>query len=248
MNLLELSLIAWEHWKMNEDHQLILSSFHARAHDFAIFMEGVAALFQRHPKIAFGNFPIVHSIKQRIKSDDHLLKKIIRKQSPERPIAPENCFQEITDYAGVRVLHLRQDDFKTIKEVIDEKIASGDWCLIERPVAYTWDPEYEQFFLNLGCSCERKESFYTSVHFTVRPRADSPLSCEIQVRTLFEEIWGEIDHQINYPQSTKSVTCHEQLRVLAKVVGAGSRLVTSIYNSNRVTDGLPSPAAQGAIL
>ncbi|WP_315782452.1 hypothetical protein [Bradyrhizobium sp. SZCCHNPS1003] len=31
-------------------------------------------------------------------------------------------------------------------------------------------------------------------------RPDSPLSCEIQVRTLFEEIWGEIDHQLNYPR------------------------------------------------
>ena len=110
------------------------------------------------------------------------------------------------------------------------KVTAGDWYLVEQPIAYTWDPEYEKFFVDLGCRCERKDSFYTSVHFVVRPRQDSPLSCEIQVRTLFEEIWGEIDHSLNYPHPTTVASCQEQLRVLAKLVGAGSRLVTSIYN------------------
>ena len=131
----------------------------------------------------------------------------------------------------MRVLHLRQDDFGKIKEVIDVKVSGGDWYLVEQPIAYPWDPEYEQFFVELGCKCERKDSFYTSVHFVVRPRAGSPLSCEIQVRTLFEEIWGEIDHSMNYPEPSPVASRQEQLRVLAKVVGAGSRLVTSIYNS-----------------
>ena len=195
-------------------------------------MEGISGLFRKHPKISLGSFPVVHSVKSRIKSTDHLLEKIQRKTQSGREITPSNCFQEITDFAGVRVLHLRQDDFGKIKEVIDTKVAGGDWHLVEQPIAYTWDPEYEKYFVDLGCRCERKDSFYTSVHFVVRPRKDSPLSCEIQVRTLFEEIWGEIDHSLNYPHPTKIASCHEQLRVLAKVVGAGSRLVTSIYNSN----------------
>ena len=159
--------------------------------------------------------------------------KIQRKNGEGRNITSANCFHEITDFAGVRILHLRQDDFGKIKEVIDSKVTGGDWHLVEQPIAYTWDPEYEKFFVDLGCRCERKDSFYTSVHFVVRPRQDSPLSCEIQVRTLFEEIWGEIDHSLNYPRPTEVASCQEQLRVLAKVVGAGSRLVTSIYNCSK---------------
>ena len=193
-------------------------------------MEGISGLFRKHPKISVGPFPVVHSVKSRIKSNDHLLDKIQRKRGEGRKITSANCFSEVTDFAGVRILHLRQDDFGKIKEVIDAKVAAGDWYLVEQPIAYTWDPEYEQFFVDLGCRCERKDSFYTSVHFVVRPRQDSPLCCEIQVRTLFEEIWGEIDHSLNYPHPTTIASCQEQLRVLAKVVGAGSRLVTSIYN------------------
>jgi ppGpp synthetase/RelA/SpoT-type nucleotidyltranferase len=156
--------------------------------------------------------------------------KLVRKGAKGEVIDLENCYHQITDFIGVRVLHLKQDDFTKIKGVIDEKVNSGDWFLVEQPIAYTWDPEYERFFLSLGCRCERKESFYTSVHFVVRPRKDSPIACEIQVRTLFEEIWGEIDHTLNYPYPTTNQSCQEQLKVLAKVVGAGSRLVTSIFN------------------
>ena len=54
-----------------------------------------------------------------------------------------------------------------------------------------------------------------------KPKHDSYVCCEIQVRTLFEEIWGEIDHSINYPESTQSKTCKEQLRVLSKLVSTG---------------------------
>jgi ppGpp synthetase/RelA/SpoT-type nucleotidyltranferase len=109
------------------------------------------------------------------------------------------------------------------------RIGSGDWVLAEKPKAYTWDPESRDFFSGLELEVLVKESFYTSVHYVVKPRVDSDLSCEIQVRTLFEEVWGEIDHQLNYPVESKSIACKEQLRVLARLVGAGSRLADAIF-------------------
>jgi GTP pyrophosphokinase len=227
-----MCFLGYRHSAMTNAVDDIVGAFVAQSHEFEIFMEGIASLFQKHPRISLGPFPIVHSVKWRIKNIDHLRKKIGRKQAKGAPISSTNCFDQITDFAGVRVLHLRQADFAQIKNVVDEKVSSRDWHLVETPIAYTWDPEYEDFFLKLGCRCERKESSYTSVHFVVRPRADAVISCEIQVRTLFEEIWGEIDHHLNYPTPTTNDSCREQLRVLAKVVGAGSRLVTSIYNSS----------------
>ena len=59
----------------------------------------------------------------------------------------------------------------------------------------------------------------------------SDVTCEIQVRTLFEEIWGEIDHTINYPHATNSIACKEQIRVLAKLVSTGTRLADSIFRT-----------------
>ena len=137
----------------------------------------------------------------------------------------------LTDLTGVRVLHLHQQQFAIIHGCIEDQVQAGDWALHEPPNAYTWDPESRAFFESFGLQVEVKETFYTSIHYVVKPREDSELCCEIQVRTLFEEIWGEIDHRINYPHPTTILACREQLRVLARLVGAGSRLADSIFRS-----------------
>lgn len=107
-----------------------------------------------------------------------------------------------------------------------------DWKLVESPKAYTWEKESQQFFEDLGIQAEVKDTYYTSVHYVVKPNnTKSDVTCEIQVRTLFEEIWGEIDHTINYPHATKSIACKEQIRVLAKLVSTGTRLADSIFRT-----------------
>jgi putative GTP pyrophosphokinase len=111
-------------------------------------------------------------------------------------------------------------------------VTGQHWYLAEPPKAYTWDPEYKSFFEKFSISTKIKESFYTSVHYIVKPNVDSIVTCEIQVRSLFEEIWGEVDHDLNYPIPSKSTSCREQLKVLAKLVGAGTKLVDSIYSTN----------------
>jgi len=100
------------------------------------------------------------------------------------------------------------------------------------PKAYTWDPEAKVFFESLGYDVQSKDSFYTSIHYIVKQYQESPYSCEIQIRTLFEEIWGEVDHSINYPTQTENSNCREQILVLAKLIGAGSRLVDSIFSAH----------------
>ncbi|WMJ10000.1 RelA/SpoT domain-containing protein [Nitrosomonas sp. sh817] len=147
-------------------------------------------------------------------------------------ITSENFFSQITDLAGVRVLHLYQDQFPLIHAFIKQKIESQDWFLAEKPTAYSWDPEAKEFFEKLELEVKVKESYYTSIHYLIKPKESSQICCEIQVRTLFEEIWGEIDHTINYPIPTQSRSCKEQLRVLSKLVSTGTRLADSIFRTN----------------
>lgn len=211
---------------------LALSAFEERRHELSIFMKGVEGWFTSHPKLTGGSTPIVHSVKSRLKDSNHLKDKIVRKQASGDPITAENLFTRVTDLAGVRVLHLYQEQSRAIHAAIIDKVENQrDWVFNEPPKAYTWDPEAQGFFADMGLEVQVKDSFYTSVHYLVRPRADSPHCCEIQVRTLFEEIWGEVDHTLNYPTPSENVACREQLRVLTKVVGAGSRLVDSIFRT-----------------
>jgi ppGpp synthetase/RelA/SpoT-type nucleotidyltranferase len=213
------------------DLELIIEAIRSREHELSIYADGVRKFFLEHPKLTTGSFPIVHSVKHRMKNYDHLREKLNRKISDGRSITPDTVLKEITDIGGVRVLHLYQEQLTLIHNVIVEREKSKDWVLDETPKAYTWDPESVNYMEKLGLNVKQKDSFYTSVHYVVRPREGSDIACEIQVRTLFEEIWGEIDHTLNYPNPTESVPCREQLLVLAKLIGAGSRLVDSLFRT-----------------
>lgn len=224
--------------------EAMLSAYDNQLHDFRIFMNGVVAYIGDHPRLTVSGRAVVHSYKSRMKNREHLRSKILRKISSGRQITLENLFHEVTDLAGVRILHLYQEDFREIDNVVRGRVAEGDWILSEKPRAYTWDPENIEFFCNFDLEVIEKPTSYTSVHYLLRPRKDSRICCELQVRTLFEEIWGEVDHQINYPEPTSSLACREQIKVLSKIVGGGSRLLDSLRRVNDGLEQIPNDSGQ----
>ena len=197
------------------------------------FQAGVETFFTKNPAFHSKPLPLIHSTKTRLKSLDGLRSKILRKAEKDIAISKENLFAEITDLIGFRVLHLYQDQFPRIHAQILNHINEGDWKLVENPKSYTWDPESKSMYDNLQIASEIRETFYTSVHYVVAPNNSNPnlVCCEIQVRTLFEEVWGEIDHAVNYPVPTEVLACKEQLRVLSKLVSTGTRLADSIFRT-----------------
>lgn len=198
-----------------------------RVGEFDFFRKQVAAFFET-PRFNKKPLPLVHSVKSRVKDVDHLIDKVRRKWNEEQ-ITDQNLFEKVTDLAGVRVLHLHTKQFEDIHKAIIKHINQGNWTLNEPPIAYSWDPEATTFFEKIGLTATTRESYYTSIHYVVKPYAQTDLTCEIQIRTLFEEVWGEIDHALNYPFVTTNLACKEQLRVLAKLASTGTRLADSIF-------------------
>lgn len=217
----------------NENIESAVQFYLDNQHRLLQFQASVETFFFNHPKLNEKPFPIIHSIKTRLKDPNHLKDKIERKLRKEIVITKDNLFAEITDLLGLRVLHLYQDQFPLIHTEILKYIDEGDWAFVEPPKAMTWDPESKLMYDKLGIKTELRDTYYTSVHYLVKPNNNNPnpLCCEIQVRTLFEEIWGEIDHSINYPHPTEDVACREQLRVLSKLVSTGTRLADSIFRT-----------------
>lgn len=197
-------------------------------------------LFQKHIRNFFESRSLsryVHSVRHRLKDVDHLLEKVEKKNAEDTaldaslskgPITADNLFTRITDIAGIRVLHLHISQFEHIHRALMAKVDEGEFTLFEEPKAYTWDPESGTYFQSLGLVRELKESYYTSIHYVLRPNSRTQATCEIQVRTLLEEVWGEVDHAMNYPTPTPDAYCKEQIRVLARLVGAGTHLADSI--------------------
>lgn len=208
----------------------LISDYMDKRDQFEWFLMQVQSFFTSSRQFQDGPLPLVHSVKSRLKSVDHLRDKLIKKNR-EESITKGNLFKRVTDFAGVRVLHLHSLQFAQIHRAIKGHIDNGFWSLAEPPVAYSWDPETTASLVALGFQAKTRETYYTSIHYVVKPHMESYLTCEIQVRTLFEEAWGEIDHALNYPNPTQNVPCREQLRVLAKLASTGTRLADSIFKS-----------------
>lgn len=212
----------------------VINTIKGDLHTYGYLHDKFISIINRDPELK----ALIHSYKSRFKDVDHLREKIIRKNLADTllpedqrsgPINVENVKRRITDICGIRILHIHMGQFERIHASIMEHINSGDFYLFEPPKAYTWDPEYSKYFESHGIESKLKDSFYTSVHYVLKARQDSDVTCEVQVRTLFEEVWGEIDHTFNYPSPTDSIVVQEQLKVLARMVGAGTRLADSIY-------------------
>jgi putative GTP pyrophosphokinase len=209
----------------------IIENFSEKEGEIKRFTSNVKEFFQDISIMTNGNIPLVHSIKHRVKDKERLRRKLVRKKAEYEDVTADNFMDKITDLGGVRVLHLYHDQFNLIHEKITKQIEEKNWAFYEKPKAYTWDIELQSYFASLGLEVKINERYYTSVHYVVKPHSDSPYTCEIQVRTLFEEIWGELDHSINYPSPTNNPSQKEQLRVLAKLVGTGTTLANSIFRS-----------------
>jgi putative GTP pyrophosphokinase len=207
--------------ELREKHADIVDIYAERVENFELFQGIVRKFFESRSLATY-----VHSIRHRIKSIDHLLDKIERKNIEDAGLEPQsrkgeihagNVFSRITDIAGIRVLHLHISQFQHIHGAIMAWVKDGEFTLLEEPKAYTWDHDSEKYFKSLGILHELKGTYYTSIHYVLRPNSRSPATCEVQVRTLLEEVWGEVDHSLNYPTPSVDRYCQEQIRVLARL-------------------------------
>ncbi|MFC3210195.1 nucleotidyltransferase family protein [Planomicrobium okeanokoites] len=184
----------------------------------------------------FRSIPEVHSVRSRIKDSYHLLDKIVRKiirqkkGNPSYSITIQNYRSEITDLIGVRIIHL----YKNTAAEIDSYIRTT-WDQHETPTIYYRAGDFTQKQLDqLTNEFMYKEHMfgYRSWHYLIETRTTLELHLvEVQVRTLFEEGWSEIDHQLRYPNNTDNKLLTEQLLVLNRLAGSADELVNSIKES-----------------
>jgi putative GTP pyrophosphokinase len=163
----------------------------------------------------------IHSLRVRVKDPDHLIAKIIRKiiEKSDRVITIGNYQEEITDLVGVRALHLLKEDWNQIDTYI-----KGSFTSVEEPIKYirrgdrTGEHEIEDVdfrFHIMG---------YRSVHYTVSTSPTFPVSVEIQVRTLFEEAWSEIDHMVRYPHGEVNPELMHYIQIFNGLAGSADEM------------------------
>jgi putative GTP pyrophosphokinase len=216
-----------EHQQLDE----ILTAFDENLDRIRLFRDQLIAAINSSADLA----PHVHSVRSRIKDREHLRHKLMRKEArcaatgDAFPVTPGNLLTMINDLVGVRILHLYTRQIAPIDVALRNIFVEQQYELLEGPFARTWDDESRAFFQSCGIDTQLSPTMYTSVHYVVGSASRTTVTCEVQVRTLMEEVWGEVDHTINYPAPTDVLASTEQLKVLARVTSSASRLVDSIF-------------------
>ncbi|AMV12684.1 hypothetical protein GT3570_17480 (plasmid) [Geobacillus thermoleovorans] len=178
----------------------------------------------------------VHSVRSRIKNAEHLVEKIIRKTIKKRnngdtsyEINPDNYQKEITDIIGIRVLHLYKDQAKEIDKLIRDK-----WELAEQPIIYYREGDSLENIDTKKFDTKKHPAGYRSWHYLIKTQPTKTENLvEIQVRTIFEEGWSEIDHQLRYPYELNNKLLNEQLLVLNRLAGSADEMVNTIRETHK---------------
>jgi ppGpp synthetase/RelA/SpoT-type nucleotidyltranferase len=167
----------------------------------------------------------VHSVKYRIKDPEHLLEKIIRKtiEDPKFDYNIDNYYQNIHDLIGIRALHLFKEDWLAIHKYIKEK-----WELIDTPTAKIRRGDADSIintYKKNDCNVEEHKFGYRSIHYILSTKFYlRPNVSEIQVRTIFEEGWSEIDHKIRYPYDQENPILLPYLNIFNRLAGSSDEM------------------------
>jgi len=171
--------------------------------------------------------PCVHSVKLRVKDPEHLVEKIIRKKlkRPEFSVDKSNYTGFITDLVGTRVIHLFKEDWEEIDDFIRHR-----WRLAERPQANFKKGDVGVPFERLvskGFDIRFRDFGYRSIHYlVVIETGGDPMVAEIQLRTIFEEAWSEIDHYARYPYDTENPIVSHQLKILNQLASTADDMAS----------------------
>ena len=174
--------------------------------------------------------PKVHSVKTRIKEGKHLVEKVIRKTPDRRAkygddfkFTVDNYKDEITDLLGIRVIHIFKEDWEEIHNFI-----TSMWNVMEI-VANVREGDNTKNFEELGITVRSRPSGYRSVHYLVESYpTNKRLITEVQVRTIFEEGYGEIDHQLRYSHEDIPDLLGQNLMLLNRIAGSSDEMASLI--------------------
>lgn len=196
----------------------------------------------------------IHSIRSRVKNPEHLLAKIVRKKqenySKYKKLDKDNYEKFITDLIGFRCLVLFKADWQNFHHYILSKFDNKPEYYIKDPIL-DFDKDENHFYIaekpkvhiRNGDARDIYEDVlppdsildgkvYRSVHYIIKYKG---IYLEIQVRTLFEEGWGEVDHAVVYPFYQKDKILKEYTELLNRLSGLADEM-SSFFNRLKILE------------
>ncbi len=194
----------------------------------------------------------IHSYRYRIKKPGHLLEKIVRKrrENPEKfaDVDHTNYHKFVTDLVGIRVFFLYREDwihfhryltstFENDPELyVEDRLRDFDddpdhYYIAERPKVYKRAGDtriYDGELIDI-----KTGGIYRSLHYIVKFKG---YYVEIQGRTLFEEGWSEVDHDIVYPYYKNDEMLNDFSKLLNRLSGMADEMSSYFRRMKEIKD------------
>ena len=184
----------------------------------------LAAYLRTHLKDIFDAQGLPVNISVRPKDDFSLMKKLNKKQHEN----PDYTYEEMSDKCGARIICRVKDEVPVACKIIDDSFEVKNT-----------DNKYEGHKFN--------EQGYKGIHKDAQLKCFSEenerfrnLLFEIQIRTLCDNVWADIYHDIGYkPENIVDNAINRQLHCLAGLLEVGdneiSQISINIKNSKQMT-------------
>ena len=160
----------------------------------------------------------IQRVRIRIKRPESALDKILRKPESYPDALTIESLRRMPDTLGARVIVF----FLSQLALVDREIRNSphfELSSTHPPIAYLSPQMHSQ--LGLGhIQRQEKESGYASIHYLLRlkdPSSSENPCFELQLRTLSEDLWGEIEHILGYkPGKRTSFAVRKQFNIISK--------------------------------
>lgn len=190
----------------------------------------------------------IHSYRYRVKSPEHLLAKIIKKRRSNydkyKNLTKDNYKMFLTDLIGIRVFVLFKAEWYIFHKFIISCFENDkEHYVLDSIRDYDEDQEHNYFaeaprvYVRQGDDLSiygglikdahiKPTKTYRSIHYIIKYKG---VYLEIQLRTLFEEGWGEIDHAIVYPYNEDNTVFKKFSELINRCAGMADEMGTFFY-------------------
>lgn len=149
-----------------------------------------------------------------------------------------NSLDEITDYAGIRILCLFEQNIYPIHPSLLTLLKEQGYKLKEMNI-FNWDIEdrttialrnsARRTFRKASINPNRKKSGYKSVHYIVTiDSGGDRYYVEIQLRTLLQDVWAELEHSLAYKQGNIHPHITKSFALLARDLETNDFLISHL--------------------
>ncbi len=177
----------------------------------------------------------IHSIKCRPKDAEHLIEKIIRKRGIDqsfkyKDIDKNKYIEIIQDLIGIRILTYSKENWEDVFEWLSSIFpfdTEDSVYMSEAPIAYTRYGDRDVYKDKIKLVHSNKG--YRSQHYIIWYKK---LYCEIQVRTLSEEVFGEFDHMVKYPYRNDNRFLIRYTSTISQLTNCLDEMISTCFQMN----------------